>query len=1113
MNNSSQPQLPIIPEQIRHWENRPSAKTYREVKFAINDFILGMQACYVWENENYYQSLRDEEKRYKATLDQIKAEICDAPNQKMKSEMEQQISNMKNGWHSTKTTISEAVSSQQINFRNEPRSDHRKRKDKAILENFESRKAWLQAHERKMEKALEYIVEKYNIKYELYVEINNLIYKNKANQLTVSYERTIQALETEHRRNLVRLTKYMNDVFPQYFSYNAFKRANAVIDEIMRPSKGYTCATEIPKVLFFGVRSMSISCPDDRAFYPEIVNMLNKTNPQYQYDDNETYVLTFTFPYFRTIEEGYSLFIRVNDVNTPLFSSSLGAYVRTMLMNFPAGQLRPVLVDSDSTIELTDFRAIGEYTGGRYVTRPWTDPEDIQAEMKKLSTELSNLTISYGRDIESRLVKEPIYFTACRNFPKGFTAQALENLANVFMAGASKGFFGAILANKSELEQLQKDANSNSIIENLIKSSLFVDEIDGLLSVIDDAGPDIFMHTTVSGTNQYFDDILAQIIEGTKNYSRQTEEFEYLFSKDPGNIEGTNIDDINTWFRGDASERFEVPLGISGASTVQKFTISDVAQHALISGVTGSGKSMLLKNIILSSMIRYTPDDVNLYLIDFKEGVEFVPFIEQDLPWIKAVALNTERSFALNILKKIQEEFKERAEAMKRDRINKISDSLSQKYPRILLIFDEIQELLRDNDDITKECLSILSNLVSEGRAMNINIIIASQDFRICNGIESLKTNMRIRIAMKGSRESARLIMGEDFSVVQLEQGSPGFAAINDADGAKGRTSFFQAGYIDDDTRDSIISKLSAIMSGYPSQTRIMSIYSNYDRNNKFNKLILNGITEKSDTPERYEFMLGDDFNLGIRRRYYLSPVAGDNLLLVGDNENLARSLFAFSILSILYGEAAFDAADTQNEAIRLIDMSDEYAVKGTYFKEIKSHFIQQISYADIECCDDMIIDTYELLQRRKRGLSDKSERLFLMIFGLDSISSFGMDLSGDEDDGLSVEKKLLKIIQEGPANGINSIIWTRDLMQFNKVVDGNTFVKHIKKRIYFGHDSGDAEYVLRARFDGNKLPEMSVCYRDTSKAVPSYFRAYELPENSWVTDFAAAYNKYCSNR
>ena len=56
------------------------------------------------------------------------------------------------------------------------------------------------------------------------------------------------------------------------------------------------------------------------------------------------------------------------------------------------------------------------------------------------------------------------------------------------------------------------------------------------------------------------------------------------------------------------------------------------SQHVLISGKTGSGKSTLLNAMITNLALRYSPDELEFYLIDFKKGVEFKAYAALNLP-------------------------------------------------------------------------------------------------------------------------------------------------------------------------------------------------------------------------------------------------------------------------------------------------------------------------------------------------------------------------------------------------------------------------------------------------------------------------------------------------
>ena len=80
------------------------------------------------------------------------------------------------------------------------------------------------------------------------------------------------------------------------------------------------------------------------------------------------------------------------------------------------------------------------------------------------------------------------------------------------------------------------------------------------------------------------------------------------------------------------------------------------SQHVLIAGKTGSGKSTLLHALITNLALRYSPDEVELYLVDFKKGVEFKTYARRDLPHARVIAIESEREFGLSVLERLDVE-------------------------------------------------------------------------------------------------------------------------------------------------------------------------------------------------------------------------------------------------------------------------------------------------------------------------------------------------------------------------------------------------------------------------------------------------------------------------
>ena len=68
-----------------------------------------------------------------------------------------------------------------------------------------------------------------------------------------------------------------------------------------------------------------------------------------------------------------------------------------------------------------------------------------------------------------------------------------------------------------------------------------------------------------------------------------------------------------------------IPIGLSDAGVLE-LDLIEQGPHMLIGGTTGSGKSELLQTITCGAISRYSPDEVSLFLVDFKGGATFAPF-------------------------------------------------------------------------------------------------------------------------------------------------------------------------------------------------------------------------------------------------------------------------------------------------------------------------------------------------------------------------------------------------------------------------------------------------------------------------------------------------------
>ena len=62
--------------------------------------------------------------------------------------------------------------------------------------------------------------------------------------------------------------------------------------------------------------------------------------------------------------------------------------------------------------------------------------------------------------------------------------------------------------------------------------------------------------------------------------------------------------------------------------------------------------------MITNLALNYSPDEIDLYLIDFKKGVEFKVYATRELPHASVVAIESEREFGISVLERLDAELR-----------------------------------------------------------------------------------------------------------------------------------------------------------------------------------------------------------------------------------------------------------------------------------------------------------------------------------------------------------------------------------------------------------------------------------------------------------------------
>ena len=183
--------------------------------------------------------------------------------------------------------------------------------------------------------------------------------------------------------------------------------------------------------------------------------------------------------------------------------------------------------------------------------------------------------------------------------------------------------------------------------------------------------------------------------------------------------------------------------------------------HALVSGTTGSGKSVFIQSIICTLIMRNSPDDLKLVLVDPKQ-VEMASY--RDIPHLLCPVISDMQKAKVMIDKLVQE-MNDRYSIFEENLVRSITEynELAEeegkdKMPYIVLFIDEYADLVQTFKDVATPVVRI----AQKARACGIHMFISTQrpSTDVLSGV--VKGNLPTRIALKvGSPTDSVTILGE----------------------------------------------------------------------------------------------------------------------------------------------------------------------------------------------------------------------------------------------------------------------------------------------------------------------------------------------------------------
>jgi hypothetical protein len=216
-----------------------------------------------------------------------------------------------------------------------------------------------------------------------------------------------------------------------------------------------------------------------------------------------------------------------------------------------------------------------------------------------------------------------------------------------------------------------------------------------------------------------------------------------------GLLEYVTLADVLRHYPIDERRFLPIPFGVGTSRTIFWVHLAKYP-HMLIGGSSGGGKSNLL-NVLLCTLIRqHSPGELQLILVDLKEGLEFQNY--EQIPHLLMHVVKDAES-AAKVVSQLEALRAERAKTLAAARVRDIDEyndraalKGEKKMPRVVIIFDEYAAI-KAKKQIEQSVGDAVLQIVNKGRACGIHLIICTQVTNVDVVPSLVKGNMNLRVS------------------------------------------------------------------------------------------------------------------------------------------------------------------------------------------------------------------------------------------------------------------------------------------------------------------------------------------------------------------------------
>lgn len=799
---------------------------------------------------------------------------------------------------------------------------------------------------------------------------------------------------------------------------------------------------------------------DDKGTMPSSLVMVGKKEHRFAILGEN---ITISENCYVELLNNQNLIIRHNNNTKQKAHQVVNSLVGRLMASSSPGKLNVAMIDAeemDGTCDVFKFL-------NRNIFQILSRPEDIRKYLdekeRHIGNIIQNLLLGSVKSLydynQAKENKESYHVIVIEDFPIGFNSESLSLLQKILKNGVRAGVNVIMLVNEDKIdssEDTRKAYNSSNM-----------GQLERICSVYD-----LTKNNELIDFDSFTEEHLRKIVQYVNSGVEIRKEEAILFAD--------YMTNQSEWWQRRSAKYIEIPFGMSEDRQIQKLKITQESgqNSAVVIGIPGSGKSVFLHALICNAAINYSPDELNMYLIDFS-GVEFNSYALHNLPHARVIAPEAEREFGLSILNELVEEGARRMDLCRNNDVSNIVDlkakNPSLHIPRLLVIIDEFQKIFEiENDLISREANAKIHTIIQEFRKFGINLVLATQKLPSSSILP--KDLIANRVVFKSSPAdfSSLISLPINGKVPQLHTGE---CIYNSESGSPYDNHKVQGFLITKHDIDKLLNQISEFSDNLHYQRKHnMVVFRGNDLPEFRNRRVARCHQTPSNIPDSIGIYLGESISIHETDVCaILRKESANNILILGGESHVAQRIAYYATISASTAHTDQSATFVTLNFMRREDTLNEELQ--SVFESLP--FSSQIVSKTAEIIESLTAIKEEIDERRKDE-ERPQDHIYLSIYAFQLARMF--DKGGRRGDDVSESGVLLDyILKNGPAVGVFTIMQCDNLDNLSRI--GNP-LSSFTYRIALQMTENDSNKIV-----GSSIASKLFVFNRPSSVYRAYFR------------------------